>query len=132
MKKINIKIATQCQYLPDQSSKDSYRHLWSYDIIIVNESEEIIQLLNRVWRITDGRGKIEEIRGPGVIGLQPLIKPGKEFAYSSFCQLGTTSGSMEGQYEMQTIDEVHFFIDIPKIILASPSSESMSIRSQLH
>lgn len=132
MKKITLKITTQSQFLADQSSTENARFLWSYDIIIVNESDEIVQLLNRMWRITDKRGKVEEVKGPGVIGLQPLIKPGREFAYSSFCQLSTSNGAMEGQYEMQTLDEVHFLVDIPKIVLASPTSESLTIGSRLH
>lgn len=120
--KIPITIATVAEYLPDQSIAENNRFLWSYDITIVNESDQMVQLLNRYWRITDMTGHIEEVRGPGVIGLQPVIKPGKTFAYTSFCQLITSSGTMEGHYEMQAIndEEMRFVIEIPKFVLASP------------
>jgi ApaG protein len=131
-KEIEIQVTTKMQYLIDQSSPETQRFLWSYDITILNTSDEIIQLLNRYWKITDMRGKVEEVRGPGVIGLQPIIKPGKEFAYSSYCQLTTPQGTMEGSYEIQTLDEKHYLIDIPKFVLTSPSSGTNAFRSRLH
>jgi ApaG protein len=131
-KDIEIEITTKTQYLADQSSPETQRFLWSYDITILNKSDELIQLLNRSWKITDMRGKVEEVRGPGVIGLQPLIKAGKEFAYSSYCQLTTPQGTMEGTYEIQTLDEQHYLIDIPKFVLTSPSSGATEFRSRLH
>jgi ApaG protein len=132
LKDIEIQITTKTQYLSDQSSPETQRFLWSYDIIILNQSDEMIQLLNRYWKITDMRGKIEEVRGPGVIGLQPLIKPGKEFAYSSYCQLTTPQGTMEGSYEIQDMDEKHYLVDIPKFVLASPNAGASEFRSRLH
>lgn len=131
-KKIEIRIVVKTQYLADQSSPENHRFLWSYDITIINQSDELIQLLNRFWRITDMRGKVEEVRGPGVIGLQPLIKAGKEFAYSSYCQLTTPQGTMEGNYEIQTLDEKHYLVDIPKFVLTCPASQAGSFRSKLH
>jgi ApaG protein len=131
-KDIEIQITTKTQFLSDQSSPETQRYLWSYDITIVNQSDEVIQLLNRYWKITDMRGKVEEVRGPGVIGLQPLIKPGKEFAYSSYCQLTTPQGTMEGTYEIQDMDEKHYLVDIPKFVLSSPSSGASAFRSRLH
>src|SRR5690242_6419175 len=101
MKKITINITAKTTYLPEQSVQDEQRFLWSYEMTIENQSDEIVQLLNRYWKITDMRGKVEEVRGPGVIGLQPIIKPGKSFIYTSFCQLATPQGTMEGRYEMQ-------------------------------
>src|SRR5471030_2060595 len=89
IKQIKVQVSSKSQYLEDESSPENHRFLWSYEITIVNESEEIIQLLNRYWRITDMRGQVEEVRGPGVVGLQPIIKPGKQFAYNSYCQLTT-------------------------------------------
>lgn len=133
MKKIiPITITAQSKYLPEQSDPTSQKFIWSYEITITNESEEIVQLLNRYWRITDLTGRIEEVRGPGVIGLQPIIKPTKRFVYTSFCQLITPQGTMEGQYEIQDLDETHFTIDIPKFILSAPSSITQSYRSKLH
>ena len=132
MKKIQIQVTAQTQYLPEQSSPENFRFLWSYEITIVNQGDEIVQLLNRYWKITDMRGKTEEVRGPGVIGLQPIIKPGKQFAYSSFCQLTTPQGAMEGQYEMQNLEEAHFLVEIPKFVLTCPSSSSQQFKSHLH
>jgi ApaG protein len=130
--KIDIDITSKTAYVPDQSSPENHRFLWSYEITIVNNSEYIIQLLSRYWRITDMRGKIEEVRGPGVVGLQPLIKPGKEFAYSSYCQLMTPQGTMEGHYEIQNLDEQRFIIEVPKFVLTCPSSSTDTFRSKLH
>jgi ApaG protein len=129
---IDIEVSTKTQYIPDQSSPENHRFLWSYDITIVNKSDQVIHLLNRYWRITDMRGKVEEVRGPGVIGLQPIIKPGKEFAYSSYCQLTTPQGTMEGNYEIQNLDENRFIVEVPKFVLTCPSSSSDTFRSKLH
>jgi ApaG protein len=132
LKKIEVKITCTSRYLVDESSPENHRFLWAYDITITNLSDEIIQLLNRHWRITDMRGKVEEVRGPGVVGLQPLIKAGKEFAYSSFCQLAMPQGTMEGSYEIQTLDEKHFLVDIPKFVLTCPTSTETAFRAHLH
>ncbi len=131
-KKIKMQVAASQTYLPEQSAQETQRFLWSYEITIVNESEEIVQLLNRYWRITDMTGHIDEVRGPGVIGLQPIIKPGKKFIYNSFCQLTTPQGTMEGHYEMQTLEEKRFTIEIPKFELMSPMGVLEAFRSRLH
>jgi ApaG protein len=125
-------INTLATYLPEQSSEANHRYLWSYEITITNDSEEIIQLLNRRWKITELTGHIEEVHGPGVVGLQPIIKPARKFTYTSFCQLTTPQGTMEGHYEMQTLEEVHFIIQIPKIILLTPDTVSRAYREKLH
>jgi len=130
--KLKIEVTAKANYLEDQSSPENHRFMWAYDVTIVNHSEEIVQLLNRYWKITDMRGKVEEIRGPGVIGLQPLIRPTKTFAYSSFAQFSTPQGTMEGFYEMQTLDEQSFMVEIPKFVLTCPSSSTGAFRSQLH
>lgn len=132
MKKIKMGVAAKAAYLPEQSLAENNRFLWSYEITVTNESDQVVQLLNRYWRITDMSGHIEEVRGPGVIGLQPIIKGGKSFSYTSFCQLLTPQGSMEGNYEMQTLDEERFMIEIPKFILVSPLSISGGTRTLLH
>lgn|SRR3989338_10639823 len=129
---ISVIISAQPSYIPAQSDPLNQKFVWSYEIKIVNESEDIVQLLNRFWRITDMTGKVEEVHGAGVIGLQPLIKPGKHFTYTSYCQLMTPQGTMEGYYEMQNLAEEHFRIEIPKFILSAPSSISKSYRSKLH
>lgn len=131
MKKITMNIAAHPTYLSEQSSK-SHSFLWSYEITIQNDSQEIVQLLNRYWRIVDMTGHVEEVRGPGVVGLQPIIKPGKKFMYNSLCQLTTPQGSMEGHYEFQTLDEETFTVPIPKIILLAPEDVAAAFRSRLH
>jgi ApaG protein len=131
MKDIKMTISAFSTFLPDQSVVENQRYLWSYEITIANDSEEIIQLLNRYWRITDMTSHVEEVRGPGVVGLQPLIKPGKKFSYTSFCQLVTPQGTMEGQYEMQTLEETRFFVPIPKFVLAA-SGMGEGWRGRLH
>lgn len=130
MKEITVNIKVKTNYLPEQSVAKEGRFIWSYEIQIENQSNEIIQLLNRYWKITDLTGRVEEVRGPGVIGLQPLIKPNKPFVYTSFCQLATPQGTMEGDYEMQTLNDERFSVKIPKFILTSPVSEEY--RSRLH
>lgn len=131
-KKINMRITAQPTYLPEQSSQETQRFLWSYEITIVNESDEIVQLLNRYWHITDMTGRVEEVRGPGVVGLQPIIKPGKKFVYNSFCQLTTPQGAMEGHYDMQTLEEKQFTVAIPKFELTTPAAVSAAFRARLH
>lgn len=132
MNKKKFHITVETKYLPEQSDATNQKFIWSYDVTITNESEEIVQLLNRYWRITDMTSKIEEVHGVGVIGLQPLIKPAKPFAYSSFCQLMTPQGTMEGYYEMQNLNEERFKVEIPKFILSAPASVTKSYRSKLH
>jgi ApaG protein len=131
-KSYSIQVSAAPNYVPEQSNPASEKFVWSYEITITNESDDIVQLLNRFWRITDMTGRIEEIHGAGVIGLQPLIKPGKKFVYTSYCQLLTPQGTMEGHYEIQNLDEKHFNIEIPKFILSAPSSITQTYRSRLH
>lgn len=129
---IVVTVSAQPNYIADQSDPATQKFVWSYEITIVNKSVEIVQLLNRYWRITDMTGKIEEIYGAGVIGLQPIIKPGTQFMYTSFCQLTTPQGTMEGQYEMQNLEEQHFNVEIPKFILSAPTAITRTFRSKLH
>lgn len=130
-KEYKIQIITHPNFLPEQSSIEEGRYVWSYYITIKNPSEDILQLLGRYWRITDSEGHTEEVNGSGVVGLQPLIKPGKTFNYTSFCQLPTPQGCMEGYYEMQNLEEERFIVQIPQFILECPSSMKID-RSKLH
>ncbi len=127
-----IKVTVDSHYMPEQSDVEHRKFIWSYEITILNESDEIVQLLNRFWRITDMTGKVEVIQGAGVIGLQPLIKPGKDFVYTSFCQLTTPQGTMEGHYEMQNLAEAVFNVKVPKFVLSAPSSITKVFWSILH
>ena len=131
-KNLKIFVTARPSYVLEQSDPISMKFVWSYEIIIDNQTNDIVQLLNRHWKITDTTGKVEEVRGAGVIGLQPLIKPGRRFIYTSFCQLSTPQGTMEGIYEMQNLDEQHFDITVPKFILSAPSSITRAFRSKLH
>ncbi len=119
--------------MPEHSIVVDRRFFWSYEITLINEGQDIVQLLNRFWRITDMTGYVEEVRGPGVVGMQPVVKPGKQFTYTSFCQLTTPQGTMEGHYEMQAIiDETPFIIEIPKFVLVSPTAVAASFYGKLH
>ncbi len=119
-------------YVAAQSDPENHKFTWSYEVTITNHSSEIAQLLNRFWRIIDMSGKIEEVQGVGVVGLQPLIKPEKTFTYISYCQLTVPQGTMEGYYEMQNLEEERFIIEVPKFILTAPSSITKAFRSRLH
>ncbi|OGT35926.1 MAG: Co2+/Mg2+ efflux protein ApaG [Gammaproteobacteria bacterium RIFCSPHIGHO2_12_FULL_37_14] len=127
-----IIVTAHPSYIQAQSDPLHQKFVWSYEITIVNDSDQIVHLLSRYWRITDMTGKIEEVHGAGVVGLQPLIKPGKKFSYTSYCQLVSPQGTMEGHYEVQNIEEEHFRVVIPKFILSAPSSITKSYRSKLH
>lgn len=131
-KENNIVVEAKPSYVLEQSDPIAMKFVWSYEILIENHTDEIIQLLSRFWKITDTTGHIEEVRGVGVIGLQPIIKPGARFIYTSFCQLQTPQGTMEGSYVMQNLEERHFEVDIPKFILSAPSPITKAFRSKLH
>ncbi|HEX4045242.1 MAG TPA: Co2+/Mg2+ efflux protein ApaG [Gammaproteobacteria bacterium] len=128
----SIVVNAQAGYEPSQSSPSTQRFIWNYQITIVNQSDDYVQLLSRYWLITDMTGRIEEVVGTGVVGLQPLIKPKKQFTYISYCQLPTPQGTMEGYFEMQNLEEERFRIEVPKFILSAPSSITQSFRSILH
>jgi ApaG protein len=115
-----IRIRVTPQYLEDQSSPEDSEFLWAYTIDIANESDETVQLRSRVWRITDGQGQTEEVRGPGVVGETPVIQPGKSFSYTSGCPLRTPSGIMVGSYQMVDAKGQMFDVQIPAFSLDSP------------
>lgn len=131
-KNLKIFVTAKPSYVIEQSDPVQMKFVWSYEIVIENQTNDIVQLLHRYWKITDTTGKVEEIHGAGVVGLQPLIKPGRRFVYTSFCQLSTPQGTMEGTYEMQNLEEEHFEVAIPKFILSAPSSITRAFRSKLH
>lgn len=96
----NIRVSVRPVYLQDHSEPDEAKFVWAYTIDVENLSNQIVQLLNRHWIITDATGKVEEVKGPGVIGKQPRLNPGQGFNYTSFCHLKTDSGFMGGTFEM--------------------------------
>ncbi|MBT3703433.1 MAG: Co2+/Mg2+ efflux protein ApaG [Alphaproteobacteria bacterium] len=116
----SIQVTVEPTYLDDQSSPDEDHYVWAYSIRIENQGPKIVQLKNRYWHITDARGLIQEVRGPGVIGEQPVLKPGESFEYTSGTPLATPSGIMLGTYEMTTDDGELFDVDVPAFSLDSP------------
>ena len=99
-----VRIIVRPQYVPDQSAPERNHYLFAYQITIRNEGTRTVQLISRHWIITDGEGKTEEVRGPGVVGSQPVLKPGEEFQYTSGCPLTTPVGTMHGSFQMVPTD----------------------------
>ena len=116
----DIEVTVRSSYVPERSQPVEGRWFFSYRIRISNRSQVPVQLLNRHWVITDAHGRVEEVRGPGVIGEQPLMAPGDSFEYTSFCPLGTPFGTMEGSYEMVTEDGERFWARIGRFTLSQP------------
>ncbi|MDO9490105.1 MAG: Co2+/Mg2+ efflux protein ApaG [Sphingomonadaceae bacterium] len=119
---VTVRVAPS--FLPDQSDPAAGRWVWAYHIRIENESDETVQLISRHWIITDGRGRVEEIEGPGVVGEQPVIESGRSFDYVSGCPLSTPSGIMRGTYQMLDADRRPFDIAIPPFSLDSPQGSA--------
>lgn len=115
-----LKVRVQPEFLPEQSDPDERRWVWAYHIAIENHGRETVQLIARHWIITDAFGRVEEVKGLGVVGEQPVIRPGERYAYTSGCPLPTTSGSMVGTYLMTNDDGERFRIDIPAFLLVVP------------
>lgn len=109
------------RFLPEESAPEQSRYVWAYTIEIENRGAEPVQLLSRFWRITDENGLTQEVRGPGVVGEQPIIEPGGSFRYTSAAPLATPSGMMLGAYSMQRLgDGTGFDIAVPAFALDSP------------
>ncbi len=115
-----IRIKVEPQYVEEQSSPDDSYFFWAYTIEIANQSDAVVQLKTRHWRITDAHGKTEEVRGPGVVGKTPVLDPGGSFTYTSGCPLGTASGIMVGSYQMQLQDGSLIDVAVPAFSLDSP------------
>ena len=115
-----IRVRVTPNYAEDQSTPADSYFFWTYTVEIINESRQSVQLRSRIWRITDGKGRSEEVRGPGVVGQTPVIPPGDSFSYTSGCPLKTPSGIMVGSYQMVGADGAAFQIDIPAFSLDSP------------
>ena len=117
IKNNNISIKVHSNFIRDRSLPEKSIFLFSYDVVIENKNLFNVQLLSRYWHIQDGDGKVEEVRGPGVIGLQPMIKAGGVFKYSSICHLKTPFGVMKGSYEMKRDSKDIFEAKISTFIL---------------
>jgi len=117
----SIKVIVQPIYLEDRSSPAENHYVWAYHVRIENRGEETIQLRNRHWKITDGHGHMQEVRGPGVVGEQPILGPGESFEYTSGTPLPTPSGIMGGTYQMEASETgERFDVTIPSFSLDSP------------
>lgn len=109
-------------YVPEQSDEEDGYFLFGYRVIITNTGRDPAQLVSRHWIITDGTSRVEEVRGEGVVGQQPLLNPGEKFEYTSACPLRTPTGNMRGTYHMHTADGRKFAIKIPLFFLRHPST----------
>jgi ApaG protein len=109
-------------YLPEQSDPNQAQFTWSYTVEIENQGEEPVQLVSRHWIITDGRGRVEEVKGPGVVGVQPTLGPKEAFRYTSGCPLTTPSGDMYGVYQMITRAGECFEARIPAFSIHLPDA----------
>ena len=118
----SIQVTVQPIYLEDQSAPEEQRFVWAYHVRIENRGPETVQLRTRHWRITDGLGRIQEVKGAGVVGEQPVLEPGGSFEYTSGTPLPTPSGFMVGTYQMETTRGEKFDIDSPAFSLDSPQS----------
>jgi ApaG protein len=116
----NVRVEVESQYAPERSQPFQNHWFFHYTVRISNEGDETVQLLSRHWIITDGNGHIEEVRGAGVVGEQPVLSPGESFEYTSGCQLKTSTGTMRGTYQMVTEEGSHFDIEIAPFALAEP------------
>jgi ApaG protein len=115
-----IRVSVVSEYAPGRSSPQDRQWLFLYTITISNESTETVQLISRHWIITNGAGETEEVKGPGVVGEQPVLEPGTSFEYTSYCPLKTAVGSMHGSYQMVTAGGEKFDAQITPFTLAAP------------
>jgi len=115
-----IRVEVTSQFLPEHSNAVARRFVFSYTVQISNESPETVQLRSRHWYILHGNGHRDEVRGPGVVGEQPVLRPGEGFQYSSGCVLQAPHGSMHGTYEMVREDGSYFDVEIPAFSLSTP------------
>jgi ApaG protein len=115
-----VKVAVQVRYLADQSDEADNRHVFAYTITLTNDGEHSVQLLSRHWIITDANAHVQEVKGKGVVGEQPVIKPGQSFEYTSGTVLATQVGTMSGSYQMQVVDGAEFSVPIPQFVLSVP------------
>jgi len=117
-----VTVRVRPTFLPDQSDPARPRYVWAYTVEIENRTQETCQLISRHWIITDAFNRTEEVRGDGVVGEQPTLKPGEAFRYTSSCPLATTSGAMRGSYQMQSASGAMFDVAIPEFSLHLPDA----------
>lgn len=118
--KYQITVQAVAHYLPEQSDEADQRYVFSYTITLTNTGEETAQLLSRHWIITDADARVQEVRGMGVVGEQPTLRPGERFQYSSGSAIATPVGTMQGSYQMLAADGTRFDAEIPAFVLSVP------------
>ncbi len=119
-KKYEIQVNTQVEYIPEQSSEEQDRYVFAYTITITNTGSIAAQLISRHWIITDATNSVQEVRGLGVVGEQPLLKPGESFEYTSGSAIATPVGTMKGSYQMVAEDGTKFDAQITEFTLSMP------------
>ncbi len=119
----SITVSVMPVYIDERSDPDENRFFWAYRVLIENGSDKTVQLTHRYWSITDANGHVEEVRGPGVVGEQPILQPGDRHEYTSGCPLTTPSGIMVGHYTMRDEAGSEFEVDIPAFSLDLPGIE---------
>jgi ApaG protein len=117
-----IRVEVESSFVPERSDPDEGQWFFAYRVRIRNEGEETAQLVSRHWVIIDGRGRVEEVRGPGVVGEQPVLRPGEAFEYTSACPLRTPDGTMHGSYQMVTAGGERFDAAIAPFALGEPAT----------
>lgn len=120
----DITVTVQPMFLEKESSPDEQHYMWAYHVKIENNGSATVQLRNRYWRITDAFGRIQEVRGAGVVGEQPVLKPGESFEYTSGTPLPTPSGIMVGAFQMESDSGERFDVGVPAFSLDSPHQPS--------
>lgn len=113
-----VNVHVRSQYVPSRSDPDEGIYFFTYTVTITNRRDDVVQLQSRRWIITDADGRTEEVEGPGVVGQQPILRPGESFRYTSFCPLPTPVGTMHGSYRMLSGDGKGFDVEIPAFTLA--------------
>lgn len=117
-----VRVEVEPQFLPDQSDPSEGLWVYAYHVTITNESARTVQLLSRHWIITNAEGTEEHVKGPGVVGETPVLRPGQAFRYTSGCPLGTPIGAMHGTFQMRDEAGARFDVEIAPFTLAEPGS----------
>lgn len=116
----HIRVSVNPEFLEGQSKPEEDRYFWAYTITVENHGDDTVTLKSRYWKITDAFGRVQEVRGDGVVGEQPTLKPGEQFQYTSGCPLKTPNGMMVGRYQMISDKGEMFEIEVPAFSLDSP------------
>ena len=119
----SIQVTVTPSFQAERSSPEEDHYVWAYTIEIVNLGLDVVQLRSREWQITDANGQTNVVTGPGVVGKQPVLRPGESFEYTSGCPLTTSSGIMSGRYEMRTDNGEAFDVKIPAFSLDVPNRD---------